>query len=164
MAVAFTDRERPLEQRPRRALLWGGGLLALGLAAVGVGQPDEGAVLALAGLLVTIYGIHCFGRLGPDDPRELAAPDSDRRGRAAPLDTMWTGALALVAGLVVVVGSYFEPRSVGGGGGIGRFLVAYGAVLGGAARMALGYLELRKVQRRQAKVEKKRRLDKSRAP
>jgi hypothetical protein len=68
MASAFAETTPPIEQTPRRALLWGAGLLVLGLAAVGVGQADEGAPLALAGLLITIYGIHRFGRLGPEDP------------------------------------------------------------------------------------------------
>ncbi len=50
----------------RRALRWGAGLLLLGLALVGAGPSDVGAGLTVVGLAVLIYGIHGFGRLGPD--------------------------------------------------------------------------------------------------
>lgn len=69
---AFAETMSPLEKAPRRALLWGAGLLVLGLATVGVGREDEGAVLTLVGLVVTLFGIHKFGRLGPDDAAETA--------------------------------------------------------------------------------------------
>lgn len=157
MPSAFAERARSVEQAPRRALLWGAGLLVLGLAAVGVGQPDEGAVLSLCGLLVTIYGIHRFGRLGPDDPDA----GEDRPGETAPVDTMWKGGLVLLVGLTITGGGYFEAGSTGGSG---RFLLAYVAVLGGAVALASGWLDLQKVRRVQAKVEKRRRLRKSRAP
>lgn len=55
------------ERSQRRALGAGAGLLLLGLAMVGVGESDAGAGVTLVGLLVVIYGIHTFGRLGPDE-------------------------------------------------------------------------------------------------
>src|SRR5690348_8584547 len=109
MAATFAEKTSPVEQAPRRALLWGGGVLVAGLAAVGVGQPDEGAVLALCGLVVIIYGIHRFGRLGPDDPR--AREDGDPQGDA--VDTLWKAGLVLIVGLAITLGSYFEAGSAG---------------------------------------------------
>jgi hypothetical protein len=100
----------------------GGGLLVLGLAAVGAGASVEGGPFALAGLLATIYGIHRFGRLGPEEVHDgRAAPD-----RVAAIDALWLGALAIVAGLSFVIG--------GGGGGTG----AYAVLLGGAIALAWG--------------------------
>lgn len=54
------------ERAARRALGAGGLLAALGLALVGTGPSEAGTVLCVAGLLVLIYGIHTFGRLGPE--------------------------------------------------------------------------------------------------
>src|SRR4051812_45263889 len=106
MASAFAETTPPIEQAPRRALLWGAGLLVLGLAAVGVGQADEGAALAPAGLLITIFGIHRFGRLGPDDPAPkeapgVTAPVDFAAVRAGAVDAIWMGGLAVLAGTVV---------------------------------------------------------------
>jgi hypothetical protein len=117
--TALTSGEA-MEQSTRRALRWGGGLLVLGLGAVGVGAPAQGGPVALAGLLATIYAIHRFGRLGPDDGAAL-----DPTGYAA-TDVMWLGGLALVAGVAFVVG---------GGDGPG----AYAVLAGGAAAFAWGY-------------------------
>ena len=60
------------EHRARRALLLGSGLLLFGLAMVGVDTTEVGAGLTLLGLVILIFGIHTFGRLGPDEP---ALPD-----------------------------------------------------------------------------------------
>lgn len=57
---------------PRRALVSGSALLLLGLGMVGVDSSDVGAGVTLIGLLIMIFGIHSFGRLGPDEP---AIPD-----------------------------------------------------------------------------------------
>ena len=62
-------------RRARGALAIGGILLLLGLALVGIGPSDVGAAVALAALLITVYGIHTFGRLGP----ELGAPRRRKR-------------------------------------------------------------------------------------
>ena len=51
--------------RPRKALTAGGTLLPLGLALVGIGPSDVGMGITLLSLLVLIYGVHSFGRLGP---------------------------------------------------------------------------------------------------
>lgn len=53
---------------PRRALVSGSALLLVGLAMVGVDSSDVGAGVTLIGLLILLYGIHSFGRLGPDEP------------------------------------------------------------------------------------------------
>jgi hypothetical protein len=53
------------ERRPRLALAAGGVLLVLGLALVGGGPSDFGKFIALGALLLLIYGVHSFGRLGP---------------------------------------------------------------------------------------------------
>ena len=55
------------EQKARRALGLGAGALLAGIALVGIEQSDGGMVLCLLGLLVLIYGIHTFGRLGPEE-------------------------------------------------------------------------------------------------
>lgn len=54
------------ERAARRALGMGGGLAALGLALVGTGPSEAGTIICVGGLLVLIYGIHTFGRLGPE--------------------------------------------------------------------------------------------------
>lgn len=61
------------ERRARRALISGSALLLLGLAMVGVDTTDVGAAITLLGLLILIFGIHSYGRLGPDEP-EPAEP------------------------------------------------------------------------------------------
>jgi len=65
-----TQEERSA-RRSRRALTFGSALLLLGLAMVGVDSSNEGAVITLIGILIMIYGIHTFGRLGPDEPPAL---------------------------------------------------------------------------------------------
>jgi len=56
-----------LERRPRRALTWGGALLLFGLAMVGIGSAESGSIVTLLGLGILVYGIHTFGRLGPEE-------------------------------------------------------------------------------------------------
>jgi len=51
--------------RPRKALAAGGTLLPLGLALVGIGPSELGMGITLLSLVVLIYGVHSFGRLGP---------------------------------------------------------------------------------------------------
>ena len=55
------------EQKARRALGLGAGTLLAGIALVGIEQSDGGMILCLLGLLTLIYGIHTFGRLGPEE-------------------------------------------------------------------------------------------------
>src|SRR5262249_42619930 len=68
------------DRRPKRILAVSGTLVILGLSAVGTASSGAstvldsagagvvlGAVLTLAGLVLIIYGIHTFGRLGPDN-------------------------------------------------------------------------------------------------
>ena len=61
------------EQRARRALGLGAATLLTGVALVGIDSSDAGAGLSVIGLVVTIYAIHTFGRLGPDAPRPAPA-------------------------------------------------------------------------------------------
>jgi hypothetical protein len=51
--------------RPRRALQIGAAALCAGLCLVGTGPSDAGMVVTLGALLVLVYGVHSFGRLGP---------------------------------------------------------------------------------------------------
>ena len=62
------------EGRARRALGGGGLLLVAGLALVGVGPSDAGMALTLLALALLIYGIHSFGRLGPERDERARAP------------------------------------------------------------------------------------------
>ncbi|MGK3960573.1 hypothetical protein WMF38_46890 [Sorangium sp. So ce118] len=62
------------EGRARGALGGGGLLLVAGLALVGVGPSDAGMALTLLALALLIYGIHSFGRLGPERDERTRAP------------------------------------------------------------------------------------------
>lgn len=53
-------------QTPRRSLAVGALALLVGLGLVGTGESDLGMAIVLGALLVLIYGVHSFGRLGPD--------------------------------------------------------------------------------------------------
>jgi hypothetical protein len=55
------------EAQPRRMLGAGALLLLAGLATVGVGSSEIGVGLTLLALLVLAFGIHTFGRLGPEE-------------------------------------------------------------------------------------------------
>lgn len=59
--------ERILAPGPRRVIAIGSAVLAVGLATVAIGPSDEGMAITLLGLLALIYGVHAFGRLGPDE-------------------------------------------------------------------------------------------------
>lgn len=80
--------EASLERHPRRALAAGGTLLVLGLVLLGttphgvaMGPTDPGTWITLAALVVLIYGVHTFGRLGP--PGEEDAPPAPSRSSDA---------------------------------------------------------------------------------
>lgn len=139
---------------PRRALAGGAAALMIGLAAVGVGATEEGGVVALAGLLVTIYGIHRCGRLGPDDPTEVTSDVEARVGAAA--DATWIGGLVLVAGAAFLVGGVQLPALLAAAVGVVRLVTGYRALQ--EARKALDRARSR------PKVEKRRRMRKSAAP
>lgn len=55
------------EKQARRALQTGAGLILLGIALVGTGPSEVGGVLVVLALIVLLYAIHSFGRLGPDE-------------------------------------------------------------------------------------------------
>jgi hypothetical protein len=74
----------PDEDRARRALGWGVGILLLGLGLVGVGEATAGTVPVLAGLLATIGAIHIYGRLGPAEAEAAARSEGRSEGTPAP--------------------------------------------------------------------------------
>lgn len=63
-----------IEGHARRALGGGGLLLVAGLALVGVGPSGAGTALTVLALLVLVYGIHSFGRLGPERDERARLP------------------------------------------------------------------------------------------
>jgi hypothetical protein len=77
-AEAVVVDEVSLERHPRRALAIGAALLAIGLALLGttsgapMGPSDPSTWITVAALVVLIYGVHTFGRLGP--PESSDAP------------------------------------------------------------------------------------------
>jgi hypothetical protein len=164
--AAATEPRPAIELAPRTALLvWGGAPLVVGLALVGAGA-DEGAALALAGLFNTIYGIHTFGRLGPDDAPDEDGAASDREEAAT--NGVWTGALTFLAGLVVALDGHLVRRLGPVSGGWAA--ATYGVMAVGLLRVRQGVMAQRagrvsaRLRERTAKVEKRRRLDKSPAP
>lgn len=54
------------ERAARRALTGGATLAVLGILLVGIGPSDAGTALSLGGLIALVYGIHTYGRLGPE--------------------------------------------------------------------------------------------------
>jgi hypothetical protein len=156
MATAKTERLTLLEQGPRSALLpWGGGLLVLGIGLVGVGEASVGAPFLLAGLLNIVYGIHTYGRLGPEDE----TPDAETVARAARSTASWTGGLTALAGVLVAVNN----ATTAGPQTAAATLATYGVAALGLARLIRAQRKERKPKVK-AKVEKRRRMDKSPAP
>jgi hypothetical protein len=164
MAIAKAERFILVEQGPRSALLlWGGGLLVLGISLVGVGAAAVGAAPLLAGLFNIVYGIHTYGRLGAEEE----TPDGEDAARAARSSMAWTGGLTALAG-VLVAADHFESTTAQGAADI---VATYGLVALGLSRLfraqSPGGLRPRGPVRRpkvKAKVEKRRRMDKSPAP
>jgi hypothetical protein len=164
------------EESARRTLGWGAGALILGLAVVGAGSDDLGVLPVLAGLLILVYGIHKYGRLGPEEELAHAAPVTEgapaERSQSpdpeAAQGTVWTaiwmGGLTAVAGLAVALGTV-------GGSGV-KLVLAYGAIAFGAIRVFRGLSALPRVSpaprlvgsRVANRVEKRRRLNKSAPP
>lgn len=164
------DTAIPNPTAPAREALvgWGAGLLLLGLGFVGAGAGPEGAPIALAGLLNTIYGIHTFGRLGPDDEEA----DAERVADAKRSTAAWTGGLTALAGVLVAIDHHYGMSRVFGTPSDLWQVTAYGLAAIGAVRVARA---LRKksepesagappARPKRARVEKRRRMDKSRAP
>jgi hypothetical protein len=58
-------QDADVERTPRRMIGAGGTLLMVALAIVGTTESDVGAWLGLGALVLVIYGLHRFGRLGP---------------------------------------------------------------------------------------------------
>ena len=148
-----------LEQNARSALLGGAVLLIAGIAAVGVGYPTEGALPVVVGLALTILSIHFYGRLGPEEVAE--GEGTEALGRTL----MWRGALVIGVSAAVTVGTYAASDA-----GERLFLLALPA-LWGAAEAWRGRNLLIQARRPppkggkgQARVEKRRRLEKSAPP
>jgi uncharacterized membrane protein YiaA len=55
------------EAQPRRMLGAGAVLLLMGIGVVGIGPHEIGIGLTLLALIVLAFGIHTFGRLGPQE-------------------------------------------------------------------------------------------------
>jgi len=51
---------------PRKYLLVGAILAALGIALASVGRPTLGGLSSMAGMSLLIAGLHTFGRTGPE--------------------------------------------------------------------------------------------------
>lgn len=51
---------------PRKFLLAGAILSALGIALASVGRPTLGGLTSMAGMSLLIAGLHTFGRAGPE--------------------------------------------------------------------------------------------------
>jgi hypothetical protein len=158
-----------VESGARSALLvWGGGLLIAGLVLVGAGAGAEGAPVALAGLLNTLYGIHTFGRLGPEDLGPDPGETGDPAARARAASMIWTGLLTALGGGVVAVDRVLGNYATGP-----WVVTTFGLVLLGLVRVGQGRrareaairgAEAAPVRKKTRRVEKRRRLDKSPAP
>jgi hypothetical protein len=175
-----------IEGNAKSALLAGAVLLALGLAAVGVGYPTEGALAVILGLGLTILAIHFYGRLGPDEEPVTKGPVTPGQpapnGDPADLETrrvlarsrLWRGGLTLAVSAAVTAGTY----TVADAGE--RLLILAVPALWGAAQVFRGWKGSRSGQaprpraakgpgaqapaKPKARVEKRRRMDKSPAP
>jgi len=144
-----------VEQNARSALFGGACALALGLALVGVGATTLGALPVMVGLALTILSIHLYGRLGPDD--EATTEDTDERREVAK-GRILRGGLTLIVTVAVAFGTYAATDAGE------RVLVMAVPVIWGLAEIAGGRSLLAESKRRKAKVEKRRRMDKSPAP
>lgn len=165
-AVTLSQTNAP-ETNARGTLTGGIACLALGIALVGVGADHEGAVLVLAGMALTIFGLHSFGRLGPLRPLDAddAEPDGVLGDRP---QNVGRGVVLAAAGGAVLVGG--APSDLG-------------QVLACVAILAGGALLWRGARGRRAsaggpgddgttrggaapkrRIEKKRRMEKSAAP
>lgn len=151
MTTRASEREPEIEAGPRRALQWGAGLMVLGLGLVGVARPDEGAVIAVAGVAITVFGIHRFGRLGPVD-RELEAREeaSGAAARVTGSDTLWMSGLAVAAGAALLASTYFTRDPSGN-----RALLAVGMIIAGALRALVARGNRQRRERIAARAEKR---------
>jgi hypothetical protein len=104
--------------------------LILGLSLVGIGYDGAGMVPALGGLLVLVYGIHTFGRLGPVDEAPPPEDEPLLATERAAWSGIWLGGLFAVAGLAVNFGS---PA----GQGLAA-VIAYAAIFAGGFRLLRG--------------------------
>lgn len=52
---------------PRSLLAVGVTTLVVGIAIAATGDPPTGGVVTVASLILLIYGLHRFGRTGPDE-------------------------------------------------------------------------------------------------
>ncbi len=114
----MTAREL-LESNARTTLTGGVVTLVVGVALVGTGSGSLGAVFVLAGALVTVLGIHTFGRLGPEDVEGDASPRNPNvlrgllvavAGLAAALGTSLTGAAQALPYAAIVAGGVLATR------------------------------------------------------
>jgi hypothetical protein len=154
-----------VEENARVALLGSALVLVIGVLVVGVGHPNEGGLAVVVGLALTILSIHLYGRLGPDEGAgEERATTLRDLGRAR----IWRGVVAIVASAAATWGA-----PAGGDGTERTLLLAIAAVWGlvqiqrGRRLVAAGTVAPPAPpapRHRTAKVEKRRRMDKSPPP
>lgn len=152
-----------IEKGPRHALGLGSALLFVGLGMTGIGALDTGAVVTLGGLLLTIFGIHTFGRLGTegDDEGDEADLQAVKAAHKMADVRVWEGALLALTGIAASAGTLWFPKAPSG---TGRYEMAVAFVAAGAIQALRGFRARGEVRRHQAKVEKRRHLDKSPRP
>jgi uncharacterized membrane protein YphA (DoxX/SURF4 family) len=66
VAIARTDKHSPAERQVRTLLATGATGVALGVAVAVGGAAGVGSVVTVGSLILLIYSVHRFGRVGPD--------------------------------------------------------------------------------------------------
>jgi hypothetical protein len=127
--MADTDLE---EKGPRRILMAGATLLIAGLALVGTRWAGPGSAVTLVGLAVTIYAIHAFGRLGPEEPAGSGAEVE----RAAAKQRLVSGILIVIVALTVAIAASMS-LAPDGSRDVALLALLAGAFRGIRAAMAL---------------------------
>ncbi len=164
-----------VEDSARSTLLASAVFLILGIAAVGIGFPTEGALVVVVGLALTILSIHLYGRLGPDEG-DVGGEGEESGEEAADLDArrtvararMWRGGVAVVASAAATAGTYTAAESSE------RILLLAVPTLWGLSQLRTGWRSLqekpapapegRREGRGRPRVEKRRRVRKSPPP
>ena len=128
----------------RRLLVVAASLVVIGLGMVGTGSTEEGRVFALEGVGLLIWGVHNFGRLGPDDEIDARqSSEADRRGRALQAAELAVGDGVIIGliGVAIAASARMFAQEHEAGGGVAAYCAiavgAYRAYRGLDARRAL---------------------------
>ncbi|HET9952902.1 MAG TPA: hypothetical protein VFQ61_00285 [Polyangiaceae bacterium] len=70
MSDSAPAARRPGEPKTRTLIQAGAVLTVFGIALSAAGDGSIGRWLTLGGMFVLIVGLHRFGRLGPDEPKQ----------------------------------------------------------------------------------------------